>query len=244
MGAWGSTLPGIPQSPRRVIGDTGTGYLIGLSVGVLYQIREGIMAEKIMMKKGLFRTSTQFFKYRLRKSVRPAIRFGNWTFWFSLHNVMLLAWRGVDDMLNPIFAAGLMPIVGRFLSKKRYTFLLTNKKRSKRLGQSFLGSHQSRRWHKKWKKKFMWSCAFLATLEGVIGIFRWINGDSFADEVALKFGEPDIEAEEQDDYLPFRDRLSWMEEDDDLPPGSDDGTPLDRYMRQWRVAGLPPTWLE
>jgi len=243
MGAWGSTQPGAPQSPRRIMGDCGTGYLIGLTAGVLWQIRQGLRGEKVMMKKGLFRTTAGFVKHRLRKSLRPATRFATWTFWFSFHNVLLLRYRGVDDMLNPILAAGFIPITARLLSKKRYTYWLSNKKRAKRFGQGFLGSHQSRRWHRKWKRKFVWSCFFLATLEGVIGAYKFILAEPYGDELVMMFGEEDEMEEDREDYLPFNDAFNWLDtndEDDDEEELSE----LESYLVQWRALGLPATWLE
>jgi hypothetical protein len=122
-----------------------------------------------------WKTSAYIIRFRLRRASKPAIRFGKWTLWFSVGNLLMEIVRGVEDIFNPIAAAGLMGLLGR-IRKKRNVLTFPSKKRARRT-KIFWGSHSKRKFHKKWKRRAVWTAIFLASLEGAIAGFQWWMSD-------------------------------------------------------------------
>jgi len=186
---------------QKIPSDVGAGYAIGYAGGLLVHLVKGLGKSRKFYHKGMFKVMNYVIRKRLKRASRIAARFGKWTFWFGLNNWMLETLRGVDDILNPMLSASIMTLVGR-ITKKRFSYLLPSRRKVYRT-RFFSGNFMRRRFHRKWKKKLLFPMFFLGSLEGAIGLFTWWNAEMSADLVHHRFGDPNIDEEEDLEKIKF-----------------------------------------
>jgi len=176
---------------RRIVTDSGTGFLIGL-VGstIFFSIRA---ARKDFWKhRGLYHSINVFFKRRTKKRIfKISAAFGRWTLLFSFYDCAIATARGVDDVISPILAGGLLNSTNHFFKKSRK--LVFPNPRRKSSTKFFLGSIFNRKWHKGWKRRFVYGCIFLGVIEGLSTAYGYLAKGDDALYVYEPFGEPPLE---------------------------------------------------